>query len=65
MGKEEISMNHEKTVNAAKGKWRGILLSFGIPEKCLQNKHGPCPLCESKDNFRWDNKDGRGTYICT
>lgn len=56
---------HEKTTHASKGKWRGILLTLGLPEACLKNKHGPCPLCDSKDNFRFDDKDGRGTYICT
>jgi phage/plasmid primase-like uncharacterized protein len=34
-----------KTLDAARGKWRGILLSLGIDEKYLRNKHGPCPLC--------------------
>ncbi|MEX3315699.1 toprim domain-containing protein [Sulfitobacter sp. PS-8MA] len=58
-------MFHRRTADAAKGKWRGILLTFGLPETCLKDKHGPCPLCESKDNFRWDNKDGSGSYICT
>lgn len=55
---------HERTADAAKGKWRGILLSFGLPEACLKDRHGPCPLCGGVDRFRWDNKDGRGTYIC-
>lgn len=58
-------MFHQRTTDAAKGKWRGILLSFGLPEKCLRDKHGPCPLCTSTDNFRWDNKEGSGSYICT
>jgi len=57
-------MNHEKTAHAAKGKWRGILMTLGLPEKCLKDRHGPCPLCDGVDRFRWDNKDGRGTYIC-
>lgn len=56
---------HSRTVDAAKGKWRGILMGLGLPEACLKNKHGACPLCTSDDNFRWDNQDGRGTYICT
>lgn len=56
---------HDKTAHAAKGKWRGILLELGLPETCLKDKHGPCPLCTSQNNFRWDNKDGAGTYICT
>lgn len=55
---------HERTADAAKGKWRGILLTFGLPEKCLKDRHGPCPLCGGSDRFRWDNKDGRGSYIC-
>src|SRR3546814_10021554 len=24
----------------------------------------PCPTCGGKDRFRFDNKDGRGTYYC-
>ena len=58
-------MNHEKTSHAAKGKWRGFLLTLGLPENCLRDKHGPCPMCGGEDRFRWDNKDGRGTYICS
>lgn len=55
---------HSRTVDAAKGKWRGILLELGLPETALKDRHGPCPLCGGEDRFRWDNKDGRGTYIC-
>lgn len=57
-------MYHDKTTHAAKGKWRGILLTLGLPESCLKDRHGPCPLCGGRDRFRWDNKDGAGTYIC-
>jgi putative DNA primase/helicase len=56
---------HEKTSHAAKGKWRGILMALGVPDAALVNKHGPCPLCGGNDRFRWDNVEGRGTYICT
>ena len=56
---------HEKTSHAAKGKWRGILLELGIPSDSLTGKHSKCPLCGSRDNFRWDNLEGRGSYICT
>lgn len=58
-------MYHEKTTHAAKGKWRGILLELGLPEATLRDKHGPCPLCGGTDRFRWDNKAGAGTYICS
>jgi len=39
-------------------------MSIGIPGECLNNKHGPCPLCDGTDRFRWDNQDGKGSYIC-
>ena len=57
-------MFHERTSAAAKGKWKGILLSLGIPETTLRDKHGPCPICGGEDRFRWDNKEGRGTFVC-
>ena len=28
----------------ARGRWRGILASLGIPESFLSGKHGPCPF---------------------
>lgn len=57
-------MHHERTRDAAKGKWRGILLELGVPSKALQNRHGPCPMCGGSDRFRFDNKRGEGTWIC-
>lgn len=55
---------HRKTKDAAKGQWRGILAELGIPEKHLNGKHHPCPLCGGEDRFRFDNSEGRGTWIC-
>jgi len=46
------------------GKWFHILSCLGIDQDYLQDKHGPCPLCGGKDRFRWDDKQGRGTYYC-
>lgn len=56
--------NHEKTAYAARGKWKGILLSLGVEDVCLTGKHGPCPMCGGEDRFRFDNKEQRGTWIC-
>ncbi len=53
-----------RTVEAARGKWRGILVALGIDAKFLVNKQGPCPVCGGKDRFRWDDKDGSGSYFC-
>ncbi|MHB1176524.1 MAG: DUF7146 domain-containing protein [Sulfuriferula sp.] len=47
------------------GKWRGILASFGLTDKALSGKHGACPMCGGRDRFRFDDKEGRGTWFCT
>jgi putative DNA primase/helicase len=49
----------------AQGRWSGILPALGIGESFLTGKHGPCPLCGGKDRWRWDNLQGRGTWICS
>jgi putative DNA primase/helicase len=49
----------------AQGRWLGILPALGIQEPFLTGKHGPCPLCGGKDRWRWDNREGRGTWICS
>lgn len=53
-----------KTLDAARGKWFGILSHFGVEQSYLRNVHGPCPLCGGKDRFRWHDREGRGEYFC-
>lgn len=53
-----------KTVERAQGRWREILPAFGVATQFLQNKHGPCPICGGKDRYRFDDKEGRGTFFC-
>jgi putative DNA primase/helicase len=48
----------------ARGNWPSILESFGIHGSYLKNKHGSCPVCGGKDRFRFDDRAGRGTFIC-
>lgn len=55
----EVDIKH-----ATQGHWPHILLSFGLPTEALRNRHQPCPMCGGKDRFRFDDKDGRGTYYC-
>jgi putative DNA primase/helicase len=45
-------------------RWLDILTGLGVPAKFLRNKHGPCPMCGGKDRFRFDDKDGKGTFFC-
>ena len=49
----------------AAGRWPGILKALGVDDHALSGKHGPCPLCGGSDRFRFDDKDGRGTYFCS
>lgn len=58
-------MTMEKTVEAARGRWKGILTMLGIDPKFLEDRHQQCPLCGGKDRFRWDNKEGSGSYFCS
>ena len=37
---------------------------LGVDSKYLVNRHGPCPVCGGTDRFRFDNKEGKGTFIC-
>jgi putative DNA primase/helicase len=52
------------TVDRARGRWKEILPRLGIDTGYLKNRHGPCPLCGGEDRFRFDDKDGKGSYIC-
>ena len=51
--------------DVAAGKWPGLLLNFGLTERQLSGKHCPCPVCGGEDRFRFDDKDGRGTFFCS
>ncbi|MET0014470.1 MAG: toprim domain-containing protein [Sedimenticola sp.] len=54
-----------KTADLARGRWPEILRAFGIEERYLTGRHTGCPLCgQGKDTFRFDDKDGDGTYYC-
>ncbi|WP_426117278.1 DUF7146 domain-containing protein [Massilia sp. PWRC2] len=54
-----------RTADEAIGRWPGILATLGIDQSFLQNKHGPCPICAGKDRYRFDDRRGRGTFICS
>ncbi len=44
--------------------WPDVLERCGIARAHLVNKHGPCPACGGTDRFRFDNRGGRGGFIC-
>lgn len=47
------------------GRWDHVLPALGIDAAFLRDKHGPCPGCGGKDRFRYDDKEGRGTFFCS
>lgn len=51
--------------SAAQGRWRSILSTLGMDDKTLSGKHCACPMCGGRDRFRFDDRDGRGTYFCS
>jgi len=57
-------MNNDTRRNAV-GKWRTILSHFGFTEKELSGKHGPCPMCEGTDRFRYTDYKNNGDYFCS
>jgi putative DNA primase/helicase len=66
-GKIKQNTRLDKTIIKADARnyWHSILPQLGIPEACLKNRGGPCPICRTGDDrFRFDNKEGRGTWYC-
>ena len=53
-----------KLSDLTRGKWREILLSFGVPERVLNGKHQPCPFCGGEKRFRWTNRNQDGVFFC-
>jgi putative DNA primase/helicase len=52
------------TAERAAGRWHSILVQFGVDRKHLGGKHVACPLCGGRDRFRFDDKNGEGTWYC-
>lgn len=48
---------------AARNQWGSIFPALGITVP-VRGKHGACPVCGGKDRFHFDDKEGRGTWIC-
>jgi putative DNA primase/helicase len=44
--------------------WRSALVFAGIPDEYLTGKGCPCPLCGGTDRFTFDNKYGKGNWVC-
>lgn len=57
--------DYDEVMNSASGAWPSILNQLGVDSSYLTGKHSPCPGCGGKDRFRFDDKEGRGTWLCS
>jgi len=53
-----------KTKDAMVGRWACALKKYGLSDKQVSGKHCECPVCGGSDRFRFDNKQGKGTWYC-
>lgn len=53
-----------RTADLMRGRWHDALKYAGMTDRELSGKHCPCPMCGGKDRFRFDDKDGTGSYFC-
>lgn len=60
-----MRVDKPKTSELANGKWPGILVALGVDERFTSKKHGACPFCGGTDRFRFDDKDGSGSFFCS
>ena len=49
----------------ARVEWPTVLVSLGVPKEFLRIKRpGPCLFCGGQDRWVFDNRRGRGDYLC-
>ena len=52
-------------ITAASGRWKELLSALtGLAPEQLSNRHQPCPLCGGRDRYRFDDRDGSGSWFC-
>ena len=52
-------------ITAALGRWSDLLTALGGLEPAqLNGRHQPCPLCGGRDRYRFDDRQGSGSWFC-
>jgi hypothetical protein len=64
MSESSLTAKNAPVRQRAKGRWRDILPQLGIAVPATAEKKGPCPACGGKDRFRFDDKNGSGSWFC-
>jgi hypothetical protein len=59
-----IPLDFKQAKLLARGRWDKILLRLGYQVSGNSREHTPCPMCGGKDRFRFDDKNGDGSFIC-
>lgn len=54
----------DRVLREFNGAWRQTLENYGCHLPSGRH-HGPCPVCGGKDRFRFDDKEGWGTWFCS
>jgi putative DNA primase/helicase len=60
-----VPQQGERIQDRARGRWKDILSALGFPLAALSGRHCACPWCGGKDRFRWDDKEGSGSWFCS
>ena len=63
--RDGLRLESATVMAAARHQWPAVLTRLGIADRHLRRQHGPCPGCGGRDRFRFDNRDGRGTWLCS
>ncbi|ASJ23707.1 DUF7146 domain-containing protein [Laribacter hongkongensis] len=63
--RDGLRLESATVMAAARHQWPAVLTRLGIADRHLKRQHGPCPGCGGRDRFRFDDRDGRGTWICS
>ena len=53
-----------KDIKLSPEQWLALLQRYGVPASSLNGKGAPCPICGGTDRFTYDNKRGRGDWVC-
>ncbi|MGQ7932221.1 primase-helicase zinc-binding domain-containing protein [Paraburkholderia sp. D1E] len=53
-----------KDLKLTPAQWLSLLQRYGVPESSLSGQAAPCPMCGGTDRFTYDNKRGRGDWVC-
>ena len=62
VSKTKHRLTAQEVKDAARGRWREILPSFGFNPRWLDGSPQPCPKCKGTDRFRLIDEDAGAVY---